>query len=88
MNTNEIRERLSLTIALKIKRFMRMLRRPFIRTRLDFSASLFRNENQSVPSASIDSDCDRDIKLCDIVAVIGVFLAIRYVMRAIASIFR
>ncbi len=87
MKITELKDKIGLTVALKVKRFCRFIRRPFIKTKLDFSASLYKNENEAVPAASIDGDLDHSIKLADIAAVLAVMLAFLSFLRAIGRIF-
>ncbi len=88
MKINKIMENLGLTVALKVKRFFRRLRRPFIKTKLDFSASLYKNENEAVPAASASGDIDHDFKIADIIAVFAVFMAVGSFMKAVFRIFK
>ncbi len=88
MKLQEFTERLGLTVALKIKRFLRRLRRPFIKTKLDFSASLYQNENEAVPTASASGDLDHDFKIADIAAAFALLFAFCGLLKAITRIFR
>jgi hypothetical protein len=82
-----MKENVGLTVALKVKRFIRVLRRPFIKTKLDFSAQLYHNENESVPAASVGGDYDTDIKLVDIIAVLAAVSCVFSFFKAIRDLF-
>ena len=87
MDINSLKENIGLTVALKVKRVLRVLRRPFIKTKLDFSAQLYQNENESVPAASVGGDYDTDIKLVDIIAVLAAISCVFSCFKAIRNLF-
>ena len=87
MDINSLKENIGLTVALKVKRVLRVLRRPFIKTKLDFSAQLYQNENEAVAAASVGGDYDTDITLVDIIAVLAAISCVFSFFKAIRNLF-
>lgn len=87
MDIKEMKEKLGVSVALKVKRFCRAIRRPFIKTKMDFSAELYKNENEAVPAASVGGDYDTDIKLVDIIGVLAVFSLFCSLIKGIHDLF-
>ena len=87
MDIKSLKDSIGLTVVLKAKRLIRVLRRPFIKTKLDFSAELYQNENEAVPAASVGGDYDTDIKLVDIIAVLAAVSCVFSFFKAIRNLF-
>ncbi len=88
MDINDIKEKLETTVALKIKRAIRVLRRPFIRTKLDYSMDIYKTETDDEPVSSVTAKSDTDIKLFDLACALAGVMAVMSVLRSLFKIFR
>ena len=87
MKINEIKEKACVSIMLKLKRMMRVIRRPFVRVKSDCSIDLFADESMGDPLMSSTKKLDSDIKIFDLACIFAAFCAFCSFIKAICRIF-
>ena len=87
MKINDMKEKTCVSMALKMKRMMRVIRRPFIRVKSDCSVDLYADETVGDPIMSTQKKLDSDLKLFDIACIIAAFCAFCSFIKAICRIF-
>jgi len=90
MDTKDIKDitdKTCVCASLKAKRFMRVIRRPFLRVKSDCSLDLYTDESTGDPLMSSKKNLDSDIKLFDIACAFAAMCAFFSFVRAICRIF-
>ena len=87
MNINDMKEKACVSVCLKMKRMMRVLRRPFVRVKSDCSIDLYADETAGDPLMSSQKKLDSDLKIFDIACIVAAFCAFCSFIKAICKIF-
>lgn len=87
MDIKDLWDKLSVSTSLKIKRYLRILRRPFVRVRSDHSVDLYTSDETRDPAISSSGRINSDIKIFDIACVFAAICAFFSFIRAVFKIF-
>ena len=87
MDIKNVTDKACVSTALKLKRIMRVIRRPFVRVKSDCSLDLYTDESTHDPLMTAQKKLDSDIKLFDIACVFAAVCAFFSFIRAICRIF-
>lgn len=87
MNIQDIKDKACVSAMLKIKRLMRVVRRPFVRIRADQSLDLYANESCGDPIMSSSKKIDSDVKLFDLACILAAVCAFFSFVKALCRLF-
>ena len=87
MNIQEFKDKACVSAMLKIKRLMRVIRRPFVRVKSDCSLDLYADESTGDPIMSSSKKLDSDLKLFDLACIFAALCAFCSFVRALFRLF-
>lgn len=87
MDIKDIKEKTCVSIMLKAKRMLRVIRRPFVRVKSDCALDLYANDNACDPIMSSKKNLDSDIKIFDLACIFAAFCAFFSFIKALCKLF-
>jgi len=87
MDIKNMKDKACVSVMLKLKRMLRVIRRPFIRVKSDNSIDLYADESLGAPIMSSQKKLDSDIKLFDLACIFAALCAFCSFIKAICKIF-
>lgn len=87
MDIKDLWDKLCVSTTLKAKRYLRILRRPFVRVKSDHSLELYSSDENRDPALSSSGRINSDVKLFDIACMLAAVCAFFSFIRAVFKIF-